>query len=76
MIIDMMAGNMVISDKPNVSEAIIFEFVAEYRSGRSKVVPIPSIPSKEVSFTLHVYEKQGNKRVEPLVEFRANCLNK
>ncbi|KAI1729093.1 thioredoxin-like domain-containing protein [Ditylenchus destructor] len=42
-ICDVIAGHIAICDKPDVSENIIFEFVADYREGKANVIPLPSI---------------------------------
>ena len=51
LICDVMAGHMVICEKPDVSEQVLSAFVADYRAGRAKVQPIPS-PKQNQSRTV------------------------
>lgn len=44
-ICDVLAGHMAICDKPDVSESIVSEFVADYRRGKAKVISLPSLSS-------------------------------
>jgi len=50
MIINIHSGHMVICDKPDISEAIISDFVLDYRNGHSKILPIPLNNSDENKF--------------------------
>ncbi|WKY01770.1 hypothetical protein Q1695_015629 [Nippostrongylus brasiliensis] len=41
-IVDGLAGHLCVCERPDVSEAVLEEFVAEYRAGRLQWTPLPS----------------------------------
>ncbi|KAK6050224.1 hypothetical protein COOONC_12271 [Cooperia oncophora] len=41
-IVDGLAGHLCVCDRPDVSEAVLDEFVAEYRAGRLQWTPLPA----------------------------------
>ena len=40
-IVDVLAGNIAVCDKPDVSDTILAEFISDYRNGRLNVTPLP-----------------------------------